>query len=39
MKFVQAKKFQPVAVNRELYVNVDFNFPEANTTEVQMGIH
>jgi effector-binding domain-containing protein len=39
MKFAQAKKLQPVAVNRELYVNVDFNFPEANTTEVQMGIH
>lgn len=39
MKFVQAEKLQPVAVNRELYVNVDFRFPEANTTEVQMGIH
>jgi effector-binding domain-containing protein len=39
MKFVQTEKLQPAAVNRELYVNVDFNFPEANTTEVQMGIH
>lgn len=31
-------QFQPLGVNRELYINADFNFPEANTTEIQLGI-
>ncbi|MBX2894477.1 MAG: hypothetical protein KF763_03485 [Cyclobacteriaceae bacterium] len=38
MQVADEQKLQPVGVNRELYVNVDFNFPEANTTEIQMGI-
>ncbi|HCZ36876.1 MAG TPA: hypothetical protein DHV26_13225 [Cytophagales bacterium] len=38
MQVAGEQKLQPVGINRELYVNVDFNFPEANTTEIQMGI-
>lgn len=38
MQVAGEQKLQPVGVNRELYVNVDFNFPEANTTEIQLGI-
>jgi effector-binding domain-containing protein len=38
MKFLQKESLQPVAVNREIYVNADFNFPEANSTEIQVGI-
>jgi hypothetical protein len=29
---------QPLAVTRELYINVDFTNPAANVTEIQMGI-
>jgi effector-binding domain-containing protein len=38
MRFVQRESLQPVGVNREIYVNADFNFPEANSTEIQLGI-
>jgi len=38
MKFVQKESLQPMSVNREIYINADFNFPEANTTEIQMGV-
>jgi len=38
MKFIAAHKLQPTAVNREIYVNVDFQNPEANCTEIQIGI-
>jgi effector-binding domain-containing protein len=38
MEFVQEHKLQPLAINRELYVNADFSHPEANVTEIQMGI-
>ncbi|MCW5911839.1 MAG: hypothetical protein KIT62_12230 [Cyclobacteriaceae bacterium] len=38
MQLVGEQKLQPLGINRELYVNVDFNFPEANTTEIQLGI-
>ena len=38
MQFMDANKLQPSAQNREVYVNVDFASPSANTTEIQMGI-
>ncbi|NOT77027.1 MAG: hypothetical protein HOP08_19055 [Cyclobacteriaceae bacterium] len=36
--FLGENKLQPSGVHRELYINVDFTHPEANTTEVQFGI-
>jgi len=38
MHFVEENKLQPSAQNREVYVNVDFANPSANTTEIQLGI-
>ncbi len=38
MQFIQQHSLQPVGVNRELYINADFVNPEANVTEIQMGI-
>lgn len=38
MTFMEANKLSPVASNRELYVNADFKNPEANVTEIQIGI-
>ena len=38
MQVAGEHNLQPIGTNRELYVNVDFNFPEANTTEIQVGI-
>jgi effector-binding domain-containing protein len=38
MAFITEKGLNPVAANRELYVNADFQYPEANTTEVQIGV-
>jgi hypothetical protein len=38
MQFIQTKGLTPIAVNRELYLNADFIYPEANVTEIQMGI-
>lgn len=38
MQFVASNKLTPVGVNREIYLNADFQFPEANVTEVQIGI-
>jgi effector-binding domain-containing protein len=38
VEFITNEKLTPLAVNREIYVNVDFKNPEANTTEIQMGI-
>lgn len=37
-KVLAEQNLQPLGVSRELYVNVDFNFPDANTTEIQLGI-
>jgi effector-binding domain-containing protein len=37
-QFITEKKLKPLAVNREIYVNADFNNPEANITEIQIGI-
>jgi effector-binding domain-containing protein len=36
--FISENQLQPVAANREIYVNVDFRDPDANTTEIQIGI-
>ena len=37
-RFISEKNLEPIAANRELYVNVDFRDPDANTTEIQIGI-
>ena len=38
MQYIQHHNLNPVAVNREVYINCDFVNPEANFTEIQMGI-
>jgi effector-binding domain-containing protein len=38
MQAISEQKLQPLSMNRELYINVDFNSPESNTTELQLGI-
>jgi effector-binding domain-containing protein len=38
MEFMQQHKLQPIGVTRELYINADFGKPDANVTEIQMGI-
>jgi effector-binding domain-containing protein len=38
MQFMDSQQLQPIGVTRELYVNADFVNPEANVTEIQMGI-
>jgi effector-binding domain-containing protein len=38
MKFLSKRKLKPKGVNREIYINADFANPEANITEVQLGI-
>jgi effector-binding domain-containing protein len=38
MNFIQQNHLQPTGVTRELYINADFINPEANVTEIQMGI-
>lgn len=38
MAFMSQHGLQPLAINRELYINADFANPEANITEIQMGI-
>jgi effector-binding domain-containing protein len=38
MQYIDEHQLQPSAINREVYVNADFTRPEANTTEIQMGI-
>lgn len=39
MQFIEANHLTPLASNREIYVNVDFRHPEANVTEIQIGIN
>jgi effector-binding domain-containing protein len=39
MKFIQENQLKPIALNREVYVNTDFKNPEANITEIQVGIN
>lgn len=38
MNYMQQKGLTPIGVTRELYVNADLIFPDANVTEIQMGI-
>ncbi len=38
MSFIGDHQLNPVALNREIYINMDFNNPSANITEVQIGI-
>lgn len=39
MKFMDENSLTPIALNREVYVNVDFKHPEANITEIQIGVN
>lgn len=38
MQFIAENNLIPIASNREVYINVDLKNPDANTTEIQMGI-
>ncbi len=38
MQFISNRNLKPVGMNREIYINADFTNPEANITEVQLGI-
>lgn len=38
MEFISAQKLTPIGLNREIYVNADFKNPEANITEIQIGV-
>lgn len=38
MEFIMKNQLVPLSVNREIYINVDFAAPEANATEIQVGI-
>jgi hypothetical protein len=38
MDYLSTNKLEPISVNRELYINADFNHPDANVTEIQMGV-
>jgi effector-binding domain-containing protein len=36
--FITTKQLKPLAMTREVYVNSDFRHPEANLTEIQIGV-
>jgi effector-binding domain-containing protein len=38
IKYLDGHQLKSVSVNRELYINMDFNNPAANVTEIQVGI-
>lgn len=38
MTFITSHNLKPIAANRELYINADFEDPDANITEIQIGI-
>jgi len=38
-QFVAENGLQPLGVSRELYINADFRFPEANVTQIQLGVN
>lgn len=38
MEFMGEHNLVPNAIHREVYVNADFKDPEANVTEIQMGV-
>jgi effector-binding domain-containing protein len=39
MGYIAEHNLKPLAINREIYVNADFRHPEANVTEIQIGIN
>jgi effector-binding domain-containing protein len=39
MQFLTKHKLESAGINREIYINADFNSPDANVTEVQIGIN
>jgi len=39
MQFVAENNLQPLGVSRELYINADFTSPEANVTQIQLGVN
>jgi effector-binding domain-containing protein len=38
MQFIEQNRLETIGVARELYINADFEHPEANSTEIQLGI-
>jgi effector-binding domain-containing protein len=36
-RFLSKKNLKPIGVNREIYINADFENPEGNITEIQLG--
>jgi effector-binding domain-containing protein len=38
MQFISKQRMEPSSMNREIYVNSDFHTPDANVTEIQIGI-
>lgn len=38
MRYAHSHQLTPAGVNREIYVNVDFVNPQANVTEIQLGV-
>lgn len=38
LQYIADNKLTPQAVNREIYVNVDFQHPDANAVEIQIGV-
>jgi effector-binding domain-containing protein len=38
MQFINKKHLKLAGVNREIYINADFASPDANITEVQIGV-
>lgn len=39
IEYLTTNKLESSAVNREVYINADFKYPEANITEIQIGIN
>jgi effector-binding domain-containing protein len=37
-QFITSKGLRPLAINREVYLNADFKDPDANLTEIQVGV-
>lgn len=38
IQYTHANQFTPAGVSREIYMNVDFVNPQANVTEIQLGV-
>jgi effector-binding domain-containing protein len=38
MQFITDEKLMPISATREVYINADFKNPDANVTEIQMGV-